>query len=122
MELVLEVTSGPEKGRQLKLRPQELRQVGSGLADLVLRRDPAMAAIHFDLLCENDAGRLRHLSGGSTVVNGQKVNGTITVRDGDQITAGLTRFVVRVDGAGHPAPGNPPHTSGAEHAVSTATV
>jgi hypothetical protein len=96
MDLILEVVSGPDQGRQLRLKPHELRQVGRGMADFILRHDRTMAGVHFDVRCEGNCGRLRHLGGGVTLVNGQKVTASAVVRDGDEITAGVTVLRARL--------------------------
>ncbi len=122
MELILEVVSGPESGRRLRLRPRELRQVGGDdSADFVLRRDAALAAVHFDLMCDGASGRLRPLDGSAVRVNGREVSGPVAVRDGDQVVAGQTTFRVRLRGEAAPAgAASPPAARRAEAAPAPA--
>ena len=96
-QVILQVLTGRSAGRRIWLRPGQVITVGRGdLTDFAVRHDPEIAGEHFVLQSDHSACRIRDLaSPGGTLVNGAKVT-EATVRDGDQIAAGQTTFVVRI--------------------------
>jgi hypothetical protein len=111
MQIVLEIVSGPQAGKRAQFKPGHIGQVGrAGWADLSLPQDAHLSGMHFALECGHDACRLRDLNSASgTLLNGVRVTQAI-VRDGDQIVAGQTSFVVRL-GSGVAAQGSSPSTT-----------
>jgi hypothetical protein len=103
MRAILEVTSGPDKGRRVRVLEEQLRKIGrSDWADFACRGDERMSRVHFQIKSETDGCYLRDLdSRNGTYVNGQRVTEPVQLHEGDQISAGMTRFLVHV-------PGEPP--------------
>jgi pSer/pThr/pTyr-binding forkhead associated (FHA) protein len=97
MQLTLEIGTGPDTGRKITLVSGQSCQLGRGThADVTIYHDPRMAGVHFALKCDRQACMLRDLPGsGGTAVNGQRVSEAV-LRDGDQILAGETTFLVRL--------------------------
>jgi uncharacterized protein YjbI with pentapeptide repeats/pSer/pThr/pTyr-binding forkhead associated (FHA) protein len=108
MQIVLQVIEGPWGGGKYPsldrlmtwIRPGETVTVGRShtRADMAIHRDREMSGAHFELACDGSYCRLRDLeSTNGTYLNGQRVAAAI-LRDGDEIRAGRTNFVVAVDG------------------------
>ena len=102
MRIVFEITSGPRVGHKVRLGSgQELRIGRTEWADFSLSEDGHMSGVHFAL--END-GRACYLidleSSNGTFLNGQQVPAStkITLRDGDEVLAGETNFVLHAEG------------------------
>lgn len=93
MRVVLEILDGPLAGRTVELAPGESVSVGrTAKSQLMLPHDNFLSGLHF--LVENTAGGavLRDCnSSNGTWVNGDRVTER-PVEDGDQISAGQTRF------------------------------
>ena len=109
MMAILEVTSGPLAGQKFTLREGQTLVVGrSSQANVSVPEDNRVSSLHFAL--EVSAAGCRLLDRAST--NGTYCNkARVTehwMKDGDEITAGRTTFVVRLAQAqsvpGHPAP------------------
>lgn len=67
-------------------------------ADVPLPRDPQMSSAHFRMSCDGQNCRLRDLkSTNGTRLNGQRIS-SARLRDGDEIEAGRTRFIVHITG------------------------
>jgi pSer/pThr/pTyr-binding forkhead associated (FHA) protein len=109
MRVVLEIISGVAEGKRFWLRAGQSVDIGrSDHAAFAVPHDPHMSAVHFRVECDGQECRLRDLnSSNGTTVNGQKVNRGV-LRDGDQVVAGETRFLVRIEGAPTSAPGLSP--------------
>jgi predicted component of type VI protein secretion system len=99
MQLVFEVMNGRGKGRQLRVAPGEVRQVGRNPgADLSLPYDSSLGDIHFALQYLDQACRIRPRGNAHTLLNGRPT-GIAALQDGDQVQAGETRFLCRLLGA-----------------------
>jgi pSer/pThr/pTyr-binding forkhead associated (FHA) protein len=100
VRVILEVAAGSHRGRKIVLRPGQEGTVGrTERADFAFPRDPLMSGLHFDLRSDSRGCVLRDLwSTNGTRVNGTRVTESV-LGDGDQITAGETTFVVRIEGA-----------------------
>lgn len=98
MRVVLEIKSGPYAGRKSWLGEGETLQVGrNATTGLTLPEDGALSSLHFALELSRGACRLRdQTSRNGTYVNGVKVT-EIELKEGDEILAGRTKFVVRFD-------------------------
>lgn len=97
MEFALHIVSGPSAGTKIVVKAGETVSIGrAARSRYVIAGDSRMSGLH----CQIEAGeaelRLRDLgSTNGTFVNGARVNEAV-VREGDQIDAGDSRFVVRV--------------------------
>lgn len=100
MRVVLVVRSGRSAGRRIWLQRGQVLQVGSTEdADFVVAEDPDMAPVHFSLRTDQHGCHLEDLeTEQGTLVNGEPVDHYL-LADGDQIQAGQTTMIVRVDGA-----------------------
>lgn len=120
MRAILVLQSGPRAGRSFELRPGQVGQIGSStLVDFPVADDPALAHAHFLLSCGNKACSLRDLNTPTgTFVDGVKVD-RIVLKDGDRITAGRSRFVLRVESeiATPPPPTPTPTPTAVEHSL-----
>src|SRR6056297_2050934 len=117
MKVILEVQSGPSQGCRIPLQAGEIARFGrSDFADVCFPADPRMAEVHFELDCRHDGCRLRNLDADSgTLLNDQPVT-EAAFRDGDQIIAGQTCLLARVQGPVHSdeAPQDDPETADAK--------
>ncbi len=97
MILLLEVKSGPSKGKGVRLHPGQSVRVGrTAKSDFVLPNDGHLSGTHFEVALDENDCRLRDLkSTNGTLLNGQPINETI-LRDGDTIVAGNTVFRARM--------------------------
>lgn len=115
--MILEVVSGPEAGRKVRLAAgQELRVGRTEWADFAVALDERMSSVHFALYAEPGACFVEDLgSSNGTALGGRPVADRTRLADGDEIAAGDTRFVVRIEGrAGQDAPtAGPGHASAA---------
>ena len=100
MRVILETRTGPQAGRKIWLKRGQVVQVGSTEdADFVIPDDLDMAGVHFSLRTDHQGCVLTDLeTEAGTIVNGEKVQ-SIELTDGDQIQAGNTILLVRIDGA-----------------------
>ncbi len=99
MLVVLQASSRYARPQRFQLRGNQVAKVGrSEWADFSFGGDPAMADVQFEIRSTSDACTLVSLSSKPpTFVNGQEVQ-TVGIRDGDQIDAGETRFLVHIEG------------------------
>ncbi len=99
MRAILEVMSGPSRGRKSVLGAFQNVQVGrTERADFAIPHDGRMSAVHFAL--ETDAGvcYLQDLgSRNGTFLNGQSLTGRAGLRQNDEITAGETVFRIQIE-------------------------
>ncbi len=97
MILLLEVKSGPSKGKGIRLQPGQSVRVGrTSKSDFVLPADSHLSGMHFEVALGENECRLRDLkSTNGTLLNGQRINETV-LRDGDTVVAGETVFRVRM--------------------------
>ncbi len=98
MRVILEVQGGPQAGRTVALQSGEEVRIGrrSHKADIAFPGDSHMSSLHCIVQCGVKVVSLRNL--GST--NGVHVNGeavqSATLKDGDEVVAGKTRFRVQL--------------------------
>lgn len=98
MRVILEICSGPLSGNKIELKPgQRVRLGRTPKSDFVFPDDSHMSGIHFALECSEDSCRILDASSrNGTLLNGEKVSQE-TLTDGDQIIAGETRFLARIE-------------------------
>jgi hypothetical protein len=98
MLIVLQATSNGIRGRRMQLRSNQAAKVGrSEWADFSFAEDDSMADIQFEVRSTADGCVVRSLSDTPTFVNGKEIK-IIVVHNGDQIKAGHTKFIVRIEG------------------------
>jgi hypothetical protein len=100
MRVVLEITTGPHRGRKITLRPGERMKVGrASWTDLSVPDDSELAVEHFAIERGAKTCRVSNLNSRyATLVNGRKVD-QATVGVGDSLHAGQTTFVLTSDTA-----------------------
>jgi len=101
MRVVVEVVSGPSAGKKMVLGSRQSIRVGrTEWADVAIPHDRLMSSVHFLLETDNDACYIKDLgSSNGTFVGGVRIEGQAELRDRDELFAGDTKFVVRVEGA-----------------------
>jgi hypothetical protein len=106
MNLILEVTTGPDAPRSFVIEPGAEVQVGRAApAQILLAGDRSISRRHFALMFDGKRCRIRDLgSSYGTTVNGLPVSESL-LTDGDLIGAGIT--MLRVD-IGHDLGGEAP--------------
>lgn len=112
MQLILEIKTGPFAGKTTTLREGHILVVGrTARANLIIPDDPLMSGAHFALGWVPKGCRVidRNSSNG-TFLNGARVAEAM-VRDGDEIRAGQTTFVVHIAGPKEVEPPQPPPAS-----------
>ncbi len=104
MLIVLQATSDGTRAKRIQLRANQVAKVGrSEWADFSFGDDDSMSDVQFEVRSTESGCVVRNLSTESpTFVNGKEIK-QITVHDGDQIKAGSTKFVVRIEGERAPA-------------------
>lgn len=96
MRLVLEVIAGPLEGQQIEAKVGETVSVGRSAKASVVFADNFMSGAHFAVEGGAKGFRLRDLnSRNGTKLNGELITET-AIKDGDQVHAGHTDFIVRV--------------------------
>ena len=97
MILLLEVKSGPSKGKGVRLYPGQSVRVGrTAKSDFVLSNDGHLSGTHFEVAVEDSDCHLRDLqSTNGTLLNGKRIEHTV-LHDGDTIVAGNTVFRARM--------------------------
>lgn len=97
MQVILEIIDGPLSGRTTELNPGQTITVGrTARSQLMLPYDNFLSGLHFAIECGDAGCLLRDCnSSNGTWVNGNRVQ-EMAVGDGDQISAGQTRFRVRL--------------------------
>lgn len=98
MKLTLEISSDTSAARKIQLKlGQPLRIGRSSKADQAFPEDKQMSSLHFGILYDEKGCRLRDLnSTNGTLLNGKRVKQAI-LQNGDQIVAGRTKFIVRIE-------------------------
>ncbi len=99
MRVVLEIVSGPMRGRKTVLIANDSVSVGrSDWAQLVCAHDERLSRVHFVVKTDEVACFLAdHSSRNGTFVNGVRITECM-LRDGDRIYAGVTDFYVQIEG------------------------
>src|SRR5947208_1288786 len=97
MLLTLEVISGPLRGKKIEAKIGETVSIGRTPKASNPIADNFMSGAHFAVECGADGCRLRDLnSRNGTKLNGELVTEAV-LKNGDQIHAGRTKFVVRIE-------------------------
>ncbi|MGE5194328.1 MAG: FHA domain-containing protein [Deltaproteobacteria bacterium] len=99
MRVVLRVDSGPALGRRIALTAGQKVQVGrTEWAEFALPVDPSLSPVHFALQTDYSACYIEDLgSTGGTFLGEIPLTERTVLRDGDEIVAGATRFVVAIE-------------------------
>jgi hypothetical protein len=100
MRVFLEVRTGPNASRILEVPTGPAVKVGrTPPADIVLTGDPTMSRLHFGLQFDGHRCRIQNLKSlAGILINGDAVTEAV-LNDGDEITAGSTKLVVRYETA-----------------------
>src|SRR2546425_11981658 len=107
MRLVLEIISGPLQGKKIEAKAGETVSIGRTPKASNPLADNFMSGAHFAVECDARACRLRDLnSRNGTKLNGELVTEAV-LKNGDQIHAGRTDFVVRIKALPAPVPLKP---------------
>jgi len=98
MLIFLEVRSGKQLGRKIRLNPGHPLRVGrTGEADVSFSDDSHMSGLHFSVECVDNQCRFTDLnSRNGSWLNGQRV-GTAVLANGDTLVAGETKFAVTIE-------------------------
>lgn len=106
MRVILEIQSGPARGKKTWLRSGQKVVIGrTEGSDCVISHDGQISSRHFAVECSLENCLVRDLgSSNGTFLNGQKVE-EAAVRSGDRIVAGQTTFAVQIEDA--PSLGQP---------------
>jgi hypothetical protein len=98
MQIILEITSGPEAGRKVTIGTGQTLTIGRmPTADLAIASDASLSRTHFLLECLGRSCRLQDLnSSHGTFLDGEQV-GEATIAEECEIRAGKTTFFVRLD-------------------------
>ena len=99
MRVIVEAVSGPSGTRRFVLGSGQSFQIGrTEWADAAFPRDGHMSGVHFRLETDQRACYVQDAgSANGTLLNGQPATGRVAVRDGDEIVAGQTHFVVHME-------------------------
>lgn len=98
MSVVLNITSGRDQRRSLRVRHGELVRVGKGeLADIRFPNDGAMADVHFELDYANFACTIRSITQDVKVFVNEHDVDELVLSSGDRIVAGNTTIEVVID-------------------------
>jgi pSer/pThr/pTyr-binding forkhead associated (FHA) protein len=106
LEVTLEIRGGPLAGKTFPLRGGQTITVGrANRSDIVIPQDTFLSGVHFALECNGNTCRVvDRKSANGTLHNRVRVTEAV-VRDGDEITAGKTPFIVHIKpGAEEPLP------------------
>jgi hypothetical protein len=97
MLIFLEIRSGPQTGRKIRLTPGQPVRIGrTDKADFAFTHDSHMSGLHFSVECLEDKCRFTDLnSRNGSWFNGQRVT-TAVLSHGDILVAGETKFAVVV--------------------------
>ena len=100
MQVLLQIIAGPATGRRFRLRQGQAATVGrTEWSDFSIPDDSAMADVHFQLHCDAYRCTLRRVDAArETQRNGEPVEQS-AVRNGDNISAGASTFLVTLEGA-----------------------
>lgn len=98
MPVFLEVRSGSQAGKKIRLEPMKVLRVGrTSRADVAFPEDAHMSGLHFSLGWEGADCRIADLdSRNGILVNGAAVKAAL-LHDGDTIVAGETTFAIRIE-------------------------
>ena len=99
MLVTLTVTDGPQANESIRLTPGKTVTVGrSSESDFPITNDSAISRKHFQLSCTRTECQVKDLgSRGGTFLNESQVDVSVRVRSADELMAGHTRLVVKID-------------------------
>jgi hypothetical protein len=99
MSLTLVVVQGPYVGQQIHVGSGQTVSIGrTGRANHSFPNDTYLSGAHFEVGCDEQGCRIRDLgSSNGTFINGAKIDLAV-VREGDQVSAGETVFLVQPAG------------------------
>jgi hypothetical protein len=108
LELKLEITTGPLAGKVIPVREGQALTIGrTQRSNFPIPQDTFLSGVHFSVECDGAACRLAdRKSANGTFVNGARVT-QAAIRDGDEVFAGQTKFLVRVVESAVAAPQRP---------------
>jgi pSer/pThr/pTyr-binding forkhead associated (FHA) protein len=110
MRLILEMVSGPMKGKKVAVEEHQVVRVGRTTKADFVTEDTFMSGEHFAIQCEGEGCRLLDLKSR----NGTKLNGELVtsaeLHEGDRVYAGHTEFVVRFEKVAPRVPPQPQHS------------
>lgn len=99
MRLILEVVSGPAKGKRIEAALGQTISIGRTKKADVALGDNFMSGVHFAIECKAKSCHVRDLkSRNGTKLNGELITDAV-LKDGDRLFAGKTDFVARVEAA-----------------------
>jgi len=109
MKIILEIRSGSSAGTKILLKPGQPFRIGrTPKADHSFPDDKLMSGVHFAIGYDDKGCRIRDLnSSNGTFLNGKKV-AEATLQNADEIVAGRTKFLVRIESEKVEAPAPPP--------------
>ena len=108
MRLVLEVVSGPAKGRRIEAEAGQTISIGRTKKSNVALGDNFMSGVHFAVECRTKGCQVRDLkSRNGTKLNGELITESV-LKDGDRLFAGRTDFIARVERTAKEAAGFQP--------------
>src|SRR5713101_2639089 len=112
MRDILEIGTGALAGTKIPLKTGQPFRIGrTQKADHPVPDDKLMFGLHFVIECTEKGCRIRDLnSSNGTFLNGKKV-AEATLQNGDEIVAGKTKFVVRIESEKVEAPAPPPRAT-----------
>ena len=118
MRVILEIGTGALAGTKIPLKPGQPFRIGrTPKADHTFPDDKLMSGLHFVIECTEKGCRIRDLnSSNGTFLNGKKV-AEATLQNGDEIVAGRTKFLVRIESEKVEAPVPTPPASRPHHAA-----
>src|SRR6266852_19910 len=118
MRVILEIGTGALAGTKIPLKPGQSARIGrTPKADHAFPDDKLMSGSHFVIECTEKGCRIRDLnSSNGTFLNGKKV-AEATLQNGDEIVAGRTKFLVRIESVKVEAPVPTPPASRPHHAA-----
>src|SRR5262245_57253135 len=103
--ITLRVVAGPGAGGETTLEGDQVVEVGRRSRGLAIPDDEHMSSHHFLVVRDGEECRLRDLSStNGTFLNGKRIVET-TLRNLDEIRAGRSTFVLRVESAGDESAG-----------------
>jgi len=108
MPFNLSVIAGPHTGQQVHIGEGQVVRLGrTTRADYAFPADTYLSGAHLEVACVGGECRVKDLgSANGTFVNGAQITESL-VRDGDQLAAGETTFVVQFTEAEAAGPGAP---------------
>src|SRR5438874_466290 len=113
------IDSGAERARRIELNQEVTRLGRDPEGEVVIDADAAVVSRrHAEIRRAGEQFAVTDLkSFNGTLVNGQRIAGTVTLFGGDQIQLGAGGPVVRVVDPAHPAPAGPAAAAGAQTPV-----